>query len=37
MKPVYFSICRAIVTPPDQQTIVALRIEKSIIKRLCVV
>ena len=30
MKPVYFSICRAFVTHPDQWTIVELRIEKGI-------
>ena len=30
MKPVYFSICRAIVTHPNQCTIVELRIEKGI-------
>ena len=30
MKPVYFSICRAIVTHPDQWAIAELRIEKSI-------
>ena len=30
MKPIYFSICCAIVTHPDQWTIIELRIEKSI-------
>ena len=29
MKPVCFSICRAIVTYRDQQTVVELRIEKA--------
>ena len=31
MKPVYFSICCAIVTHPDQWTITELRIEKAFI------
>ena len=31
MKPVYFSICRAIVTHLDQWTIIKLRIEKTLI------
>ena len=30
MKPAYFYICLAIVTHPDQWTIVALQIEKSV-------
>ena len=30
MKPVYFPICRAIVTQPDHWAIVELRIEKDI-------
>ena len=29
MKPVYFSICCAIVTHPDQWKLIELRIEKS--------